>query len=749
MKHIIVDQNNIEAAEYHPKGRKPVNFPFRENEESHARKILEEYTSIVDSDDDVKGFYLRFESSPGYDLNLDSLDNARNGHLVNVKEEEIDNGVKKVSALLYVKKDKKRWLDKKIEGYLTKTTKKSGERCNKNLIESIEHIVKADVKNFFSYSTPPGNERKWLEAWFRVDTTNDDELEKQDIVNTLNSLHIEYDDEQMLTFPELIVILIKVNNADIVNLSKQSSKLMKFETCEKIASFLDGQGKDNEIWKDLILEEVSVVKESSTYVCIIDGGVNRAHPLLELALSPKHWLAVDPQWGPDDKRRDSHGTNMAGLALYGDLTDIYNGKKVASPYRLASVKFLPNQGYNQKELWGSFTSQAVSRAEIALPDKNIIYCMAVTADKDNNILGFPTSWSAEVDKICSDKEHRHLFLISAGNIPEEWKFLSELWFPEKNMKELPVQSPAHAWNALTVGAYTDKCITNNTKYAPLAIPGGFSPYSATSVMWNDKTPIKPDVVMEGGNLGYSSTEQPPYAPLSDLALITTSRYFKPNSQYFDAFHGTSPATALASRYAALVALRYPNLWPETIRALFVQSAEYTDTMLSQFPDRRDLLRSCGFGKPNLQKMLESQKDGVTFIVQHELQPYKMDSKSVSYNEENIIALPWPRETLLSMDTEVKVTVCLSYFIEPAPGDFSTFVKYPYASAGLQFDIVRHPDIKVKWESGGPKKRKGGSIFKDCFKMPSADLAVCNQIRVYPTTGWWRTRKSLARYGSKI
>ena len=56
-------------------------------------------------------------------------------------------------------------------------------------------------------------------------------------------------------------------------------------------------------------------------VCLLDTGVNRSHPLLELALDEPHVMAVDPNWLAAD--HDGHGTEMAGLALYGCLTKLF------------------------------------------------------------------------------------------------------------------------------------------------------------------------------------------------------------------------------------------------------------------------------------------------------------------------------------------------------------------------------------------------------------------------------------------
>ena len=53
------------------------------------------------------------------------------------------------------------------------------------------------------------------------------------------------------------------------------------------------------------------------YVCLLDTGVNRAHPLIEPALAAADLHTVEPGWGLQDDH--GHGTAMAGLALAGNL----------------------------------------------------------------------------------------------------------------------------------------------------------------------------------------------------------------------------------------------------------------------------------------------------------------------------------------------------------------------------------------------------------------------------------------------
>ena len=79
-------------------------------------------------------------------------------------------------------------------------------------------------------------------------------------------------------------------------------------------------------------------------VCLLDTGVNRAHILIEPTLAEADMAAVKVGWGVADSA-NGHGTGMAGLALFGDLTPHLGGTGVASlTHRLESVK-IPAAGW--------------------------------------------------------------------------------------------------------------------------------------------------------------------------------------------------------------------------------------------------------------------------------------------------------------------------------------------------------------------------------------------------------------------
>jgi len=172
-----------------------------------------------------------------------------------------------------------------------------------------------------------------------------------------------------------------------------------------------------------------------------------------------------------------------------------------------------------------------------------------------------------------------LFLVSAGNTNQNLfgncDYLETCHLPENE-----IESPAQAWNAICVGAYTEKNVLPPGQPGVAVAPvGDLSPSSRTA-SWLSHWPIKPDVVLEGGN--WLVNGPPPPLGHSALSLLTTDHRFPLRA--FTTCAETSAATALAARAITLLWSDYPKLWPETIRALFVSSARWTKQMRSHLPN---------------------------------------------------------------------------------------------------------------------------------------------------------------------
>ncbi|MDU9050360.1 MAG: S8 family peptidase [Candidatus Electrothrix sp. Rat3] len=734
-----------------------------------------------------KGVYLEFRGEPGYELvsksleNLSGKDPAKWTRLLNIRKEFVQTEdlaclEETVFATIFVPNSKKEALFTKIEQY-----SKSGEPRHTKLFESISNIRKAlEVESFWqdTKNLIPADDPEWCEVWLRSDQKDVIQrfeilLEQQQIKSKTGTVH----------FPERAVKIIHASCKQLQTITRLSDDIAEYRRAKEIASFwLDQNNKEQAEWVETILERLEIDQDSAVSVCILDTGVNNGHPLIVPCLKSKDCQSVDPEWGTHDHHQ--HGTLMAGISAYGNLQEILtHDELIRLKHCLESVKILPPTGANEPELWGYVTSQAVSKAEVQAPDKQRIVCMAVTSD-DTRDQGRPSSWSAELDQICSgaaDDEQR-LIIVSAGNCNENKTLKECSYYPETQLKE-SVHDPAQSWNALTVGAYTQlDQIRDPTLagYKVIAPTDGLSPFSTTSSTWDDKWPIKPEIVMEGGNLAKDASGF--VTECDDLSLLST--FYDPQQAHFYPFSMTSAATAQAVWFAAQLQAEYSDFWPETIRGLMVHSAEWTDALKAQFlknenkTSYKQLIRVCGYGVPNLEKALFSAQNSLTLIAQSELQPFakKEKEKGSGYRTKDmhLYELPWPKEVLQSLPdtTAVQMRITLSYFVEPGPGEIGWQDRYRYASHGLRFELNSPMESKDQLlrrinaaardeEKGKPgtssaadswvlgaQARNKGSIHSDVWKGYASDLATSNLIAVYPTIGWWRERAYLGKLNKK-
>ena len=748
------------------------------------------------------GISVEFESFPGIDLAFESLARDRSGiELLNVRRDEslVEGGV--TQATVFVPDGKLSHFEDLIKDYLgEKVDARGHSRDNRRLVDAIQRIRAGTLRALWTDNSEFPSEDEgplWWEVWLpggknrqevlaefrsRVDVIGQgiaSEGTSGDATNApVPGVRMRIAEGQ-IEFPERTVVLLHASVGDMQQSALLLNSIAELRRARDTAEFFDSLEPDEQReWLENLMSRSNypLEGESVPHVCLLDTGVNRGHRLLEPALGASDVHTVEPSWGTDDG--DGHGTEMAGLALAGNLVEhLGSADAIEFPHRLESVKLLPVDGANSGDpiLHGYITAEAVSRPEIQAPSRSRVYGMAVTT-KDNRGRGQPSAWSATIDKLAADMDGQgatpRLLVISAGNTQnDDWAL-----YPDSNDTD-GIHDPGQAWNALTVGAYTDLVeITESdaVNHSPLAPEGGLSPFSTTSLTWQERWPLKPDVVLEGGNVAQS-----PLGPCQMDSLSLLTAFYKPNERTFTTTCATSAATALASRLAAVVMAEYPELRPETIRGLIVHSAEWTQAMKSSYlPDDRKpkksdyarLLRRCGFGVPDRNRALWSVANSLTMVIEETLHPFRrVKSQAPVLRDMQLHQLPWPVEILEDLgDAPVEMRVTLSYFIEPNPSTRGGRSRYSYESHGLRFEVKRSGESVSDFQSRinlaarndeegirstendpawliGPQQRHKGSIHGDIWMGTAEELATRGYVAVYPTSGWWKTRHYLERY----
>jgi hypothetical protein len=237
------------------------------------------------------------------------------------------------------------------------------------------------------------------------------------------------------------------------------------------------------------------------------------------------------------------------------------------------------------------------------------------------------------------------------------------------------------------------------------------------------------------------------------------------------FDATSAAAAQAARMAAQLMAAHPDYWPETIRAMMIHSAEWTEPMKAQLDGaagkkpRYEMIRRFGYGVPDFDRANASARNHLALFAQATIQPFTT-SKGRKFNECHYYTLPIPGEMLEQLENEVvELKVTLSYFIDPNPGLSANVDAQRYQSYGLRFDLQRRNETEARFklrvnpsERVDPRRRppsepvdprwmlgedsiSAGSLHCDVWTGPAIDLLGRNTICIKPVNGWWRNRAS--------
>ena len=770
-------------------GGKQLKLPSRDRAQ-HAAYLIQQIEQLREREasavkdqkafglDSGSGIYLAFESEPGFDLKFTSLEFERSGiELCSVKQLG-----EQIIATVFVPEGKLKHFLRKISQYRDELTssrspEKPGKPKHRDLIEGISDIKLAALQQLWTDGDdvfPKRNESVWWEVWLR----QSDDVDYEALVRQhAPELEMRVSDEA-IHFLDRTILLLYGTKAQMARSIHLLGAISEVRSAKETAAFFTGlKPTEQKEWIDSALARMSALPRGAPSVCLLDTGLNEQHPLLKPVAEPADMHSYNKgNWGTDD--RYGHGTPMAGLAAYGDLAEpLAHDGPITLTHRLESVKIMTEPGSNKdRHLYGAITRESISRVEID-PNRKRIFCMAVTTPDDRD-RGRPSSWSATIDALASgydDDQHR-LIVLSAGNTAQDQRHR----FPDSSLTD-EVHDPGQAWNALTVGGYTEKVQLDTAQYPGwrvVAPAGDLAPCSCTSMQWARNWPFKPEIVMEAGNMAISPVDGSADYIDDNLQLLSTAHDFALGKQVIS-FGDTSAAAALASRLAAMAQGQYPEYWPETIRALIVHSARWTEAMKTRFaPLRtqdqfRQLLRYCGYGVPDRDELLWSTHSALTLIAQDSLQPFAKDGSRVKTRDINIHSLPWPAEALRAIpeNTQVEMKVTLSYFVEPNPGQRGWVNKYRYASHGLRFDVRRPlenleafrqrinrqardeeagPARQSVGESGkwalGEKLRSLGSIHSDTWYGTAAELAARGYIAIYPVLGWWKERANLQRWG---
>jgi Subtilase family len=504
-----------------------------------------------------------------------------------------------------------------------------------------------------------------------------------------------------------------------------------------------------------IRAEVEPPDPFAVAVAVHDSGVTDDHPYVQPVLLGAS--SVVPGAPSSRDTADVHGTQMAGVAAYSRLANnLVAGRLIADAW-LVSVRLLESKDDiggdpDRGPLWAERTTESIGVAEALAPQRAVIHNMSLGAENTTVERTDRTAWSVAVDVLAWNSGAGRLFVVAAGNTEA---ITDRGNYPYVNLGPPHIQQPGQAWNALTLGGCTelDRLTSQDEQRGypePLARAGSLSPHSRTARGGN--RPVKPDLVMEAGNTAPGGGLDNPEA--QGLTILTFDGKWRDRGTLLRRTWATSPAAAGTTNALARIANAHPALRPASWRGLLAHTAIWPQAARQQFPDKRDLFRTFGFGVPAPERAMGSDSNRPVMVYEGVIRPSHRNRERKAERLADFIELPLPYEDLDRLgETPVGLAVTLSYFIEPT----DNLTRGTYAGGRLKWDLqgptedadrfrarinrlAREGGLQpgagsYEWEIG-TQARSRGTLQHDRARIAASQIAGSRLLSVYPVTGWW-------------
>ena len=299
-------------------------------------------------------------------------------------------------------------------------------------------------------------------------------------------------------------------------------------------------------------------------VGVIDSGVLAGHPLL------RGWVVEEEDFGSGEHTatdQQGHGTQVAGLAMYGSIKDCIDTGIWDRRVRIVSGKVLRRHSWDESAT--TFPDDVRPEALVVRTIRHFhatrdcrVFNLSVGNRHDVYGGGRQYAWAEALDQVA--RELDIVVVVSAGNdpnprMPEASASRDEFRADVRDLllsnDAARVCNPATAALAVTVGAIT-RTATPRTPGSFAAAPEGApAPFSRVGPGYEWKPgnhAVKPDFVAYGGNFGVQSFGgEPPRWITTDLHLgEPTTRIPDDDGRLLTTVSATSIAAPQVSHAAA-------------------------------------------------------------------------------------------------------------------------------------------------------------------------------------------------------
>ncbi len=362
-------------------------------------------------------------------------------------------------------------------------------------------------------------------------------------------------------------------------------------------------------------------QEHAIPIGIIDSGINSGHPLL--AYATKAGIVAGEGWADADEA--GHGTSVASISIYGDVSSRASEGDFNAPFWAVSARVVDSAGAFPVEI--SVPELMDNSIRKLHAEHN---CRIFNISLGNKLAtynqGKVSSWTSTLDDLARDLDV--LIIVSAGNREDLGAS-----FGEQIIHQYPsyladaashLFEPGPAANVLTVGSVAlsnGLALDDEEMVGVIPICNADEPSPFTRTGPGIRGMIKPDLVDYGGCAVWDGPTQSIVNSSLKPSAGVWAFHEEPIDRLFRSRCGTSFSAPLVAHKAAIILDQFPAATANLLRSLMALTASIPAASYARLKgmNTTEQLMICGNGISNVDNAIASDDSRVIFIAEEEIE----------------------------------------------------------------------------------------------------------------------------------